>query len=110
MLRSKKPDVTAVTPFFWRLWFRGDAVSGGLHCAPADAVIRNRAFLVVRVREGAPQSPCALVSARPRPKAAARDRSDTVARRRAPLPWRACDGTRQVTCAYLRVVHRSWCA
>src|ERR1700694_5696421 len=60
------------------------------------------------VREGVPRSPCALVSARPHPQAAARDRRDTVARRRALLPWRDCDGARQVTCAWLRAVHRSW--
>ena len=59
-------------------------------------------FLVVRVREDTPRSPFALVSAWPHPKAAARDRSDTVARR---LPWRACDGTRQVIYAWVRAVH-----
>jgi hypothetical protein len=69
---------------------------------------RHRSFFVVRVREGAPQSPFALVSTRPHPKAAAQDRSDTVARRRAPLPWRACAGTRQVICEWLRAVRRSW--
>src|ERR1700682_3598720 len=68
---------------------------------------RRRPFFAARVHEGAPRSPCALVLARPHPQTAAQDRSDTVARRRAPLPWRARDGTRQVTCASLRAVHRS---
>jgi len=45
----------------------------------------------------------APVSARPHPQAAARDRRDTVARRRALLRWRDCDGTWQVTCAWLRL-------
>jgi hypothetical protein len=49
-------------------------------------------FFVVRVREGVPGSPRALVSARPHPQAAAQDRRDTVAQRRA----RDCAGTRQV--------------
>src|SRR5258707_9275802 len=69
---------------------------------------RHLPFFVARVREGVPRSPCALVSARPHPQAVAQDRRDTVALRRAALPWRACDGTRQVTCAWLRAVHRSW--
>src|SRR5258708_30243676 len=64
-------------------------------------------FFAARAREGAPRSPCAVVLAGPHPKPAAQDRSDTVERRRAPLPWRACDGTRQVTCASLRAVHLS---
>src|SRR5258706_12692687 len=74
-----------------------------------DVIFRRRhlPFFVARVREGVPRSPCALVSARPHPQAVAQDRRDTVARRRAALPWRACDGTRQVTCAWLRTVHRS---
>ena len=69
---------------------------------------RHRPFFVARVREAAPQSPFALVSAQPHPKAAVQGRRDTVARRRVPLPWRACDGTRQVICARLRAVRRSW--
>jgi hypothetical protein len=65
---------------------------------------RHRPFLVfVRVREGAL---FASVSARPHPKAAAQDRSDTVGRRRALPPWRAYNGPRQVTCAWLQVVLR----
>jgi hypothetical protein len=69
---------------------------------------RHHPFFVVRVREAAPQSPFALVSAQPHPKAAAQGQRDIVARRRAPLPWRACDGTRQAICECLRVVRRSW--
>src|SRR3981189_709417 len=51
---------------------------------PGLAMSTNPSFFVVRVHEGVPRSPCALVSARPRPQAAAQDRRDTVARRRAP--------------------------
>src|SRR5439155_14112143 len=69
---------------------------------------RYRSFFAARVRAGAPQSPFALVSARLRPRAAGQDRRDTVAPRRAPLPWRACDGTRQGICGCLRAVRRSW--
>src|SRR4029077_19285835 len=65
---------------------------------------RHRPFLVfVRVREGAL---FASVSARPHPKAAGQDRSDTVGRRRALPPWRAYNGPRQATCAWLQVVLR----
>src|SRR5258708_6539821 len=66
---------------------------------------RHPPSFVVRVHEGVPRSPCALVSSRPHPQAAAQDRRDTVARCRALLPWPDCDGAPQVTCAWLRAVH-----
>src|SRR5437879_7192950 len=61
-----------------------------------------------RLREGAARSPCALRSAQPHPRVAARDRSDIAARRRARLPWQAVDGARQGICAGQRVVRRPW--
>src|SRR3984885_4416440 len=64
----------------------------------------------VRAHEAAPLSPFALVSARPHPRGVAQGPRDIVARRRGPLPWRAFDGTRQVACAWLRALHRSWIA
>jgi hypothetical protein len=81
----------------------------------ADAHVRHlstspTSVFVVRVREGVPRSPRALVSAPPHPQAVALDRNDTVVGRRAPLPWRACGGTRRVTCAWLRAVHWSFLA
>src|ERR1700682_3451842 len=65
-------------------------------------------FPVVRVHGGVPGSSCALVFAPPHPPIAARDRHDNVARRRALLPWRDCDGISQAGCAWLRSLHRSW--
>src|SRR5258707_8387841 len=67
-------------------------------------------FVAVRVHEGVPRSPCALVSGPPHPQTVALDRRGTVVGRRAPLPWRDCGGTRRVTCAWLRAVHRSFLA
>src|SRR6266581_2080531 len=61
-----------------------------------------------RAHESVPGSLSALVSGRPHPQAAARDRRDIVARRRALPAWRGCDGTRQVAYAWLPAVHRSW--
>ncbi len=72
------------------------------------SIMPSSVFLVVRVHEGVPGSSCALVSAQPRPQTSAPDRRDTLARRRALLLWRDRDGTWQVSCAWLRVVHRSW--
>src|SRR5258707_15222334 len=43
-------------------------------------------------------------------KSVALDRRDTVVGRRAPLHWRACGGTRRVTCAWLRAVDQSFLA
>src|SRR5260370_1026803 len=70
----------------------------------------SSSFVAVRVREGVPGSPRALVSAPPHPQAVALDRRDTVVGRRAPLDWRACGGTRRVTCAWLQAVDRSFLA
>jgi hypothetical protein len=79
------------------LWSDLQTKGGHLSTSPSS-------FLVVRVHADVPRSPCALVSARPHPQAAAQDRRDTAARRRVLLRWRDCDGARQVTCAWLRAV------
>src|SRR5229473_4440142 len=98
----------------------GTGCRGG--CARSRMVVAGRRFVPyvilstvpwsawfrLRVHEGVPGWPCALVSAQPHRQIAARDRCDIVARCRALLSWRDCDGTWQVPRAWLRAVHRSW--
>src|SRR5258705_5703963 len=67
-----------------------------------------RSSSAARLREGAARSPFVLRSGQPRLRVAARDRSDTAARRRVRLPWQAFDGARQGICAGQRVVRRPW--
>src|SRR6266446_3244329 len=79
----------------------------GIHLRQPTPFTPSRSAFAARLREGAARSPFVLVSARPHLRVAAQDRCDTAARRRARLPWRACDGTRQEICAGLRALRRS---
>src|SRR4051812_29471884 len=62
---------------------------------------------VVRSHGAVPISLFALVSERPHPLVAARDRHDTAAPGRALLSSRSCDGARQEVYAWRQVVHRT---
>src|SRR5258705_7621462 len=91
------------------LWLAVAVVDYGFRLQlPPPPFTPARSSSAARLREGAARSPFVLRSAQPRLRVAARDRSDTAARRRVRLPWQAFDGARQGICAGQRAVRRPW--